>query len=73
MTVNLKSLETEQLSIDERLELVEALWDSIASSAALTDAQREELDRRLADHRQHPDDVTPWSEVKSSISARIRS
>jgi putative addiction module component (TIGR02574 family) len=73
MTVNLKSLEIERLSIDERLELVEALWDSIASSAALTDTQREELDRRLADHRQHPDDVTPWPEVKSSISARIRS
>jgi putative addiction module component (TIGR02574 family) len=73
MTVNLKSLEIERLSIDERLELVEALWDSIASSAALTDAQREELDRRLADHRQHPDDVMPWPEVKSSISARIKS
>ena len=71
--MNLKSLEIELLSIDERLELVEALWDSIASSAALTDTQREELDRRLADHRQHPDDVTPWPEVKSSISARIRS
>ena len=73
MTVNLKSLEIERLSIDERLELVEALWDSIASSAALTDAQREELDRRLADHRQHPGDVTPWHEVKTSISARIKS
>jgi putative addiction module component (TIGR02574 family) len=73
MTVNLKSLEIERLSIDERLELVEALWDSIASSAPLTDAQREELDRRLADHRQHPDDVMPWPEVKSSISARIKS
>ena len=73
MTVNLKSLEIERLSIDERLELVEALWDSIASSAALTDAQREELDRRLAVHRQHPDDVTPWHEVKNSISARIKS
>jgi putative addiction module component (TIGR02574 family) len=73
MTVNLKSLEIERLSIDERLELVEALWDSIASSAALTDAQREELDRRLADHQRQPDDVVPWPEVKSSISARIRS
>jgi putative addiction module component (TIGR02574 family) len=73
MTVNLKSLEIERLSIDERLELVEALWDSIASSAALTDVQREELDRRLADHRQHPDDVTPWPEVKAAISTRIKS
>ncbi len=73
MTASLKSLEIEQLSIAERLDLVEALWDSIASSAALTDAQRAELDRRLADHRQQPDDVTPWHEVKTSISARIKS
>ena len=73
MTVNLKSLEIERLSIDERLELVEALWDSIASSAALTDAQREELDRRLTDYQQHPDDVTPWHEVETSISTRIKS
>jgi putative addiction module component (TIGR02574 family) len=73
MTVNLKSLEIERLSIDERLELVEALWDSIASSAALSEMQREELDRRLADHRQHPDDVTPWHEVKATVSARIKS
>jgi putative addiction module component (TIGR02574 family) len=73
MTVNLKSLDIERLSIDERLELVEALWDSIASSAALSELQREELDRRLADHRQRPDDVTPWHEVKAAVSARIKS
>jgi putative addiction module component (TIGR02574 family) len=73
MTVNLKSLEIERLSIAERLDLVEALWDSVASSAALTDAQRDELDRRLADHQRDPDDVIPWHEVKTSISARIRS
>jgi putative addiction module component (TIGR02574 family) len=73
MTVNLKSLEIEQLSIDERLELVEALWDSIASTAALTEVQREELDRRLADHRQDPDDVVPWHDVKAAISTRIKS
>jgi putative addiction module component (TIGR02574 family) len=73
MTVNLKSLQIERLSIAERLDLVEALWDSVASSAALTEAQRDELDRRLADHRQHPDDVAPWHEVKTSISARIKS
>ena len=44
-----------------------------AELARRNDAHEAELDRRLADHRQHPDDVTPWPEVKSSISARIRS
>jgi putative addiction module component (TIGR02574 family) len=73
MTVNLKAPEIEPLSIAERLDLVGALWDSIAASTAITDAQRDQLDSRLADHRQHPDAVTPWHEVKSSISARFDS
>lgn len=40
------------LSSDERLHLIELLWDSLASTPEaipLTDAQREELDRRLDD------------------------
>ena len=42
-----------ELPLDERLRLVEDLWDSIAAEAealALTDAQRKELDRRLEAH-----------------------
>ncbi len=38
------------LSVEQRLHLVEELWDSIAadqSAVVLTDAQRKELDRRL--------------------------
>ena len=38
------------LSIDERMQLVEDIWDSIAADQAalpLTDEQRVELDRRL--------------------------
>ncbi|MGH8615632.1 MAG: addiction module protein [Gammaproteobacteria bacterium] len=57
--------------MEERLALVEELWDSIAADSAaipLTDAQRAELDRRLADHEATPDDVVPWEEVKASIN-----
>lgn len=63
-----------QLSVDEQLELVEALWDDIAERNEIpppTDAQKEELDRRLADHVAHPDDVLSWSEAKASAVARI--
>ena len=63
-----------QLSVDEQLELVEALWDDIAERNGVpppTDAQKGELDRRLADHEANPDDVLPWSEVKASALARI--
>jgi putative addiction module component (TIGR02574 family) len=41
-----------KLPVEERLRLIESIWDSIAadpSCVPLTDAQREELDRRLDD------------------------
>ena len=71
MSVSIKSLGIERLSVAERLILVEELWDSIAASTPITDAQRAELDRRLADHEANPDDVVSWEEVHSSISARL--
>jgi putative addiction module component (TIGR02574 family) len=45
-------IDIEALTREERLELMERLWDSLASSPEmipLTDTQREELDRRLDD------------------------
>ena len=62
-----------QLSIDERLDLVEKIWDSIVASdepLPLTQAQRAELDRRLQAHAQNPDEVETWNEVKSKIQRR---
>ena len=75
MSVSLKSLGIDRLSVEERLALVEELWDSIAESSAdlpLTEAQRAELERRLAEHEAHPDDVIPWEEIKASIAARLK-
>lgn len=62
------------LAIDEQIELVEAIWDGIVGRGAvppLTEAQKAELDRRLADHLANPDDVVPWSEVKAAALTRI--
>jgi putative addiction module component (TIGR02574 family) len=74
MSVSLRSLGIDRLSVEERLALVEDLWDSIAGESAamsLTDVQRAELDRRLADHEANPNDVAPWKDVKASIIARL--
>jgi len=72
MSTSLKSLGIDRLSVEERLALVEELWDSIAAAVPLTDAQRIELDRRLAEHEAHPDDVVSWEDVKASIAARLK-
>ena len=43
-------IDIDALTREERLELLERLWDSLASSPEsipLSDSQREELDRRL--------------------------
>ena len=63
------------LDVDEQIELVEAIWDGIVSrgaAPALTEAQKTELDRRLADHLANPNDVVSWSEVKATALAKIR-
>jgi putative addiction module component (TIGR02574 family) len=75
MAVSIKSLGIDRLGIEERLALVEELWDSIAADSAavsLTDAQRSELDRRLAEHETHPDDTVTLDEVKRSLDERLR-
>ena len=75
MAVSLKSLGIERLGIEERLTLVEEIWDSIAADSAaipLTQAQRDELDRRIAEHEANPDDVVSWEEVKSTLTKRLK-
>lgn len=63
------------LNVDEQIELVEAIWDGIVSrdaAPALTEAQKMELDRRLADHLANPNDVVSWDEVKAAALARFK-
>lgn len=72
MSASLKTLGIERLSVEERISLVEEIWDSIAEATPLTDVQRLELDRRLRDHKANPDDVVTWEVVKGSITTRLK-
>ncbi len=61
------------LPLAERIELVEALWESIIQDGykpELTTAQAEELDRRLAAHEKNPDDVVAWETVKADLESK---
>jgi len=72
MSASLKTLGIERLSVEERIALVEEIWDSIAEATPLTPAQRRELDRRLQDHEANPDDAVSWEVVKASMAARLK-
>jgi len=58
------AIDIDKLSRDERLKLLEKLWDSLSDQdVPLTAGQREELDRRLDDlDREGPRGI-PWDEV----------
>ena len=59
------------LSIAERIQLVEDLWDSIAAEAPeaiqLTELQKAELHRRLQAHEAQPSSGIPWEQVRDAL------
>jgi putative addiction module component (TIGR02574 family) len=59
-----------QMSVAERIQLVEDIWDSVAASpesVPVTDTQKEELDRRLQAHAQNPSEGVSWGELKEKV------
>jgi putative addiction module component (TIGR02574 family) len=75
MSSLMTSLGIDRLSVAERLRLVQEIWDSIAPAVEqlpLTQAQRDELDRRLAALESNPDNVIPWEEVEARALTRFR-
>ena len=59
-----------QLTVAERIQLAEDLWDSVAAQSEqveLTPDLIAELDERLVSYEQHPDDVANWAEVRQRL------
>jgi putative addiction module component (TIGR02574 family) len=62
-----------ELPPSERLQLVEALWDSLArtpEAIRVSDELREELDRRLAAYYADPSSARPWEEIREELFGR---
>jgi putative addiction module component (TIGR02574 family) len=75
MTPTLQALGVDRMSVEDRIALATAIWDSIVNephAPLLRVAQRRELERRLADHAAHPHDVVPWEQVKEEALARFQ-
>jgi|KBSMisStandDraft_5_1062788.scaffolds.fasta_scaffold1444005_2 putative addiction module component (TIGR02574 family) len=68
-----------QLSAVERLDIAEKLWDSVhppgsarpGEDIPLTDEQKAEIDRRLAEHERHPERAEPWETVRERLWSRF--
>ena len=74
MAPTLQALGIDRMSVEDRIALATAIWDSIAAEPhppLLTETQRLELERRLADHAANPDDVVPWEQIKAETLARF--
>ena len=59
-----------KLPVAERIKLVAAIWDSIAAAPDaldLTQAERDELDRRWDAYERDPSLGSPWAEVRARI------
>ncbi len=75
MPTSMKTLGLDLFSVEDRIELAQEIWDSVEREierSPLTEAQRAELERRLADSISRPDAVIPWEEVKARALARAR-
>ena len=66
-------LNIEELSVAERIQLVKEVWASIAAeqeSLGITEAQKEELDRRLESHRSSQEMGATWESIKDRLQAK---
>jgi putative addiction module component (TIGR02574 family) len=64
-----------KLSPAECIQLEEDLWDSVAaqpeSLPALSDDQRQEIERRCAAHAQDPSSALTWEDVRARLWSRL--
>lgn len=75
MDISATLAEIKRLSVDDRLHLVQEIWDSISlepEQLELTKAQEQELSRRLADYKENPNAGISWDEVKARALEKLR-
>ncbi|MBD2164684.1 addiction module protein [Calothrix membranacea FACHB-236] len=66
----LLKIDISELSVAERIQLAEDLWDSILEQQEqlpLSEAQQQELDQRLESYQKNPANGSSWEEVKKRL------
>lgn len=69
-----RPISVDELTAEERVELMGRLWDSLdpAVAAPITDALAAELDRREAEADRDPDAGESWTAIKRELSKKLK-
>ena len=73
-TMASRSLPLDDLTAEQRIELMGRLWDSLdpAAAAPITDALGAELDRRETDADADPQGGETWTDTKRTLGKKLR-
>ena len=69
------AIEIEKLGVEERLDLIEEIWNSLTSDPdqiPVPEAHKAELDRRLDQIEAGDDEGIPWEDVLNRIRNRLK-
>lgn len=69
--MNTRVAEIFELSVAERIQIVEDIWDSIGSAPEklpLSEAEKLELDKRLESYKLNPSEGISWETLKKNLS-----
>jgi putative addiction module component (TIGR02574 family) len=75
MSAMLEHLGIDRMSVEQRIDLIGEIWDSISAEVEKmppTEAQRRELERRLAAYEANPQATIPWEQIKAEALARFK-
>jgi putative addiction module component (TIGR02574 family) len=73
MAVSIKDLGIDRLSVREKLDLIEQIWDSLPAELQpdeVPDWHKEVLAKRLAEAEANPGVGVPWREALDAIRSR---
>lgn len=66
------AIDIERLTVGERLQLIEQVWDSLRRGAGvlpLSDSESAVIEARRAEHRSDPNSAVPWESVRADLLA----
>jgi putative addiction module component (TIGR02574 family) len=69
----LHALGIDSMSVEDRITLVQDIWDSVAAEAGLlplSASEKAELDRRLDEDDAAPDNTFSWESIKTEAAKR---